>query len=153
MSERALEIRAAAGAGDMATLRALFLEYQDWLQVDLCFQDFEAELASMPGSYAPPKGALWLATVDGELAGCVGFRPHDGAGACEMKRLWLRPAYRKLGLGRRLAVTCIEAARAAGYCTLCLDTLGFMARRGRSTQASASTRSRPTTITPSTTCA
>ena len=80
----------------------------------------------MPGSYAPPKGALWLATVDGELAGCVGFRPHDGAGACEMKRLWLRPAYRKLGLGRRLAVTCIEAARAAGYCTLCLDTLGFM---------------------------
>ena len=83
MSERAVEIRDAVGAEDMATLRALFLEYQDWLRVDLCFQDFEAELASLPGAYAPPKGALWLAYVAGELAGCVGLRPHGG-GACEM---------------------------------------------------------------------
>ncbi len=131
MSERAVEIRAAAttgegGAEDMATLRALFLEYQDWLRVDLCFQDFETELASLPGAYTPPEGALWLATVDGELAGCVGFRPHEGERVCEMKRLWLRPPYRRLGLGRRLAVTCIEAARAAGYRTICLDTLSFM---------------------------
>ena len=126
MSERAVEIRAAAGAEDMATLRALFLEYQDWLRVDLCFQDFETELATLPGAYAPPKGALWLAHVTGELAGCVGFRPHQGARACEMKRLWLRPAYRRFGLGRRLAVTCIEAARTAGYRTICLDTLSFM---------------------------
>ncbi len=126
MSERALEIRAAAGAEDMATLRALFLEYQDWLRVDLCFQDFETELATLPGHYASPGGRLWLATVDGKLAGCVGFRPHQGAGACEMKRLWLRPVYRNLGLGRRLAVTSIEAARAAGYRTICLDTLSFM---------------------------
>ena len=130
MSERAVEIRDAVGAEDMATLRVLFLEYQDWLQVDLCFQDFETELASLPGAYAPPAGSLWLACVDGELAGCVGFRPHQGprvgAAACEMKRLWLRPAYRNLGLGRRLAVICIEAARAAGYRTICLDTLGFM---------------------------
>jgi ribosomal protein S18 acetylase RimI-like enzyme len=135
VSERAVEIRPAAGPEDMATLRKLFVEYQDWLRVDLCFQDFEAELATLPGAYAPPRGALWLAYVDGALAGCVGFRPHDGpgadAGACEMKRLWLRPAYRGLGLGRRLAVTCIEAARAAGYRTMCLDTLGFMdAARG-----------------------
>lgn len=130
MSEPAVEIRPAAGAQDMATLRALFLEYQDWLQVDLCFQDFEEELANLPGKYAPPAGGLWLAYVDGELAGCVGFRPHGGpgsnGGACEMKRLWLRPAYRGLGLGRRLAGTCIEAARAAGYRTICLDTLSFM---------------------------
>ncbi len=126
MSEPAVEIRTAAGPGDMAALRALFLEYQNWLQVDLCFQDFETELATLPGDYAPPKGALWLATVDGELAGCIGFRPHQGSGACEMKRLWLRPAYRKLGLGRRLAVICIETARAAGYRTICLDTLSFM---------------------------
>ena len=126
MSERALKIRAAAGTEDMATLRALFLEYQDWLRVDLCFQDFETELATLPGHYAPPGGRLWLATVDGELAGCVGLRPHDGAGTSEMKRLWLRPAYRGLGLGRRLAVICIEAARAGGYRTICLDTLGFM---------------------------
>ncbi len=75
MSERVVEIRPAHGAEDMATLRALFLEYQDWLQVDLCFQDFETELASLPGAYAPPRGGLWLATVDGALAGCIGFRP------------------------------------------------------------------------------
>ncbi len=126
MSEPAVKIRTAHGAEDMATLRALFLEYQDWLQVDLCFQDFETELATLPGGYAPPAGALWLADVDRELAGCVGFRPHEEKAACEMKRLWLRPAYRGLGLGRRLAVTCIAAARAAGYRTLCLDTLSFM---------------------------
>jgi ribosomal protein S18 acetylase RimI-like enzyme len=126
VSEPAVEIRTAAGTGDMATLRALFLEYQDWLQVDLCFQDFETELATLPGGYAPPAGALWLAYVDRELAGCVGFRRHEEKAACEMKRLWLRPNYRGLGLGRRLAVTCIAGARAAGYRILCLDTLGFM---------------------------
>ena len=130
MSEPAVEIRLAAGsaqgAGDMAAIRTLFLEYQDWLRVDLCFQDFETEIATLPGAYAPPQGALWLAYVDGELAGCIGFRPHEGDAACEMKRLWLRPAYRGIGLGRRLAETCIEAARAAGYGTICLDTLSFM---------------------------
>ena len=126
MSEPTVEIRTAAGPEDMATLRALFLEYQAWLQVDLCFQDFETELATLPGGYAPPAGALWLAYVDRELAGCVGFRSHEEKAACEMKRLWLRPAYRGLGLGRRLAVTCIAAARATGYRTICLDTLSFM---------------------------
>ncbi len=126
MSEPAVEIRTAAGVEDMATLRALFLEYQDWLGVDLCFQDFVTELATLPGAYAPPGGAVWLAYVAGALAGCVGFRPHEGERACEMKRLWLRPAYRKLGLGRRLTETCIEAARGAGYRTICLDTLSFM---------------------------
>ena len=62
----------------MATLRALFLEYRDWLQVDLCFQDFEAELARLPGAYAPPKGGLWLAYGDGEVAGVIGFRAPGG---------------------------------------------------------------------------
>ncbi|MCH8036006.1 MAG: GNAT family N-acetyltransferase [Proteobacteria bacterium] len=85
----------------------------------------EAELASLPGSYAPPGGGVWLAHVDGALAGCVALRPHDG-GTCEMKRLWVRPAFRGLGLGRRLAETGIAAARRAGYRTLCLDTLAFM---------------------------
>ncbi len=131
MSEPAAGIRPASGTEDMATLRALVLEYRDWLQVDLCFQDSEAELASLPGAYAPPKGGLWLAYVDGELAGCIGFRPHEGgpkanAPACEMKRLWLRPAYRGVGLGRRLAETGIESACAAGYRSICLDTLSFM---------------------------
>ncbi len=125
MSERKLGIEPAAGPEDMATLRALFLEYQDWLGVDLCFQGFEAELAGLPGNYAPPAGGVWLARVEGALAGCVGFRPHEG-GACEMKRLWLRPAFRGLGLGRRLAETSIAAAGRAGYRTMCLDTLGFM---------------------------
>ncbi len=127
MSERALGIEPAAGAQDMATLRVLFLEYQDWLGVDLCFQGFEQELASLPGDYAPPAGGVWLAHVEGALAGCVGLRPHDG-GACEMKRLWVRPGFRGLGLGRRLAETSIAAAGRAGYRTLCLDTLAFMDR-------------------------
>ena len=87
MSERALEIRTAAGAEDMATLRALFLEYQDWLRVDLCFQGFEIELATLPGHYAPPAGRLWLATVDGALAGCVALRPHEGT-AQSSPRKW-----------------------------------------------------------------
>lgn len=125
MSERRLGIEPAAGPEDMATLRALFLEYRDWLGVDLCFQGFEAELAGLPGSYAPPGGGVWLAHVDGALAGCVALRPHDG-GTCEMKRLWMRPAFRGLGLGRRLAETGIAAARRAGYRTLRLDTLAFM---------------------------
>ena len=125
MSERKLGIEPAAGPEDMATLRALFLEYQDWLGVDLCFQGFEAELAGLPGKYAPPAGGVWLARVEGALAGCVGFRPHDGE-ACEMKRLWLRPAFRGLGLGRRLAEASIAAAGRAGYRTMCLDTLSFM---------------------------
>ncbi len=125
MSERRLDIEPAAGPEDMAILRALFLEYQDWLGVDLCFQGFEEELAALPGKYAPPAGGVWLAHVDGALAGCVGFRPHDG-GTCEMKRLWVRPAFRGLVLGRRLAETVIAAAGRAGYRTMCLDTLSFM---------------------------
>ena len=125
MSERKLGIEPAAGPEDMAVLRALFLEYQDWLGVDLCFQGFEAELATLPGKYAPPAGGVWLAHVEGALAGCVGFRPHEG-GTCEMKRLWVRPAFRGLGLGRRLAETSIAAAGRAGYRTMCLDTLAFM---------------------------
>jgi ribosomal protein S18 acetylase RimI-like enzyme len=125
VSERKLDIEPAVGPEDIAVLRALFLEYQDWLGVDLCFQGFEEELATLPGNYAPPAGGVWLAHVEGALAGCVGFRPHDG-GTCEMKRLWVRPAFRGLGLGRRLAETSIAAAGRAGYRTMCLDTLAFM---------------------------
>ncbi len=123
MSERAISIAAAEGPADMERVRALFLEYQDWLGVDLCFQDFEAELAALPGAYAPPKGGLWFARADGEIAGVAGVRPFKD-GLCEMKRLWVRPAFRGLGLGRRLAESTIAAARAAGYRAMCLDTLG-----------------------------
>ncbi len=130
MSSRQIVIAPAKGATAMATARGLFLEYQKFLDVDLCFQDFDEELASLPGSYLPPKGGLWLAQVDGRLAGCIGFRPLR-EGECEMKRLWVRSDYRGLGLGRRLATTCIEAASAGGYRAICLDTLAFMAEARR----------------------
>ena len=109
----------------MDNVRALFREYADWLQVDLCFQDFESELATLPGKYAPPAGGLWLARAGEDLAGVVGLRPLT-AQTCEMKRLWVRSGFRGHALGRRLANTAIEAGRRAGYAKICLDTLGFM---------------------------
>ncbi len=126
MSERAISIDPAEGPADMETLRALLLEFQAWLNVDLCFQGFfDKELATLPGRYVPPEGGIWLARVDGEVAGVVGFwKLKDGT--CEMKRLWVRSGFRGLGLGRRLAETVSGAARAAGYRAMCLDTLGFM---------------------------
>ena len=125
MSRRRIVLSRADGAHDMEVARTLFLEYAAWLQVDLCFQGFDAELAGLPGTYAPPDGGLWLARVDGKIAGTIAFRPL-AEGVCEMKRLWVRDEFRGLGLGRRLAETCLAAARDAGYNAMCLDTLGFM---------------------------
>lgn len=125
MSEPVVTIEAAVGPEDMDRVRTLFLEYQNWLGVDLCFQGFEAELADLPGCYAPPEGGLWFAKADRAIAGIVGIRALEDR-ICEMKRLWLRPDYRGLGLGRRLAETSVAAARAAGYRAMCLDTLGRM---------------------------
>ena len=107
-------------------LRTLFREYADWLNVDLCFQDFEAELARLPGEYAPPKGRAFLAEVDGRLAGCVGLRPLDD-GWCEMKRMYVRPDARGLGLGRQLAERIVAEGRALGYAGMRLDTLDRLA--------------------------
>ena len=114
--------------------RALFREYAQGLGVDLCFQGFDAELAALPGEYAAPQGGLLLAWVDGELAGCGAFRPLpdvDYANACEMKRLYVRRAFRRFGLGRLLAQALIDAALQAGYSAMLLDTLDDMeAARG-----------------------
>jgi GNAT superfamily N-acetyltransferase len=114
--------------------RELFREYAQALDIDLCFQHFDAELAALPGDYAEPQGALLLAFVDDELAGCGAFRPLadvDYANACEMKRLYVRRAFRRFGLGRLLAQALIDGATQAGYSAMLLDTLDDMeAARG-----------------------
>ena len=95
----------------MLAVREIFLEYAQSLSVDLCFQDFDSELAQLPGEYAAPRGSLLLAMVNQEVAGCCALRPLDSAdspNAAEMKRLYVRPAFRRLGLGRQLAESILE---------------------------------------------
>lgn len=113
----------------MAPVRELFQEYADSLDMDLAFQDFAQELAELPGEYAPPRGCILLALVDGALAGCCALRPLDNAdyaNASEMKRLYVRKAFRGFGLGRQLAEATLDAARRAGYASVLLDTLDGM---------------------------
>lgn len=110
-------------------VREIFREYASGLGVDLCFQQFDQELANLPGEYAAPRGALLLATVDGEVAGCCALRPLDTAdypNASEMKRLYVRKAFRGFGLGRQLAEAALDAARQIGYACVLLDTLDDM---------------------------
>ena len=114
---------------ELEPVRAIFREYAQGLGVDLCFQDFETELATLPGEYAPPRGALLLASVGGQLAGCCALRPMDAAdypNAAEMKRLYVRRGFRGLGVGRQLAEAVLDAARQAGYSSVLLDTLDDM---------------------------
>lgn len=114
---------------EIEAVRDIFREYAQGLGVDLCFQNFEQELAQLPGDYAPPRGALLLAMVDGKLAGCCAMRPLDSAdypNAAEMKRLYVRPQFRGLGLGRQLADAALDAARQGGYACVLLDTLNDM---------------------------
>jgi putative acetyltransferase len=114
--------------------RQIFREYAAQVGVDLCFQNFDAELRDLPGDYAMPGGALLLATVDGEIAACGALRPLpdvDYPNACEMKRLYVRPAFRRFGLGRLLAQALMDRGLQAGYSNLLLDTLDDMeAARG-----------------------
>ena len=120
-----ISIVQAESPADVDQARKLFLEYAASLGVDLCFQNFDQELRSLPGEYAPPSGRLLLAWADGELAGCVALRKIDPA-ACEMKRLYVPPRFRAQGLGRVLATAAIDHARALGYRVMRLDTLPSM---------------------------
>ncbi|MFM8864906.1 MAG: GNAT family N-acetyltransferase [Limnohabitans sp.] len=129
MDTPAIELFTPASAADMEAVRGIFREYADTLSVDLCFQDFDAELAGLPGDYAPPRGALLLARVDGAIAGCCALRPMDSSdypNASEMKRLYVRKAFRGFGLGRQLAEAILDEARRAGYSAVLLDTLDDM---------------------------
>ncbi|MEY4975189.1 MAG: putative N-acetyltransferase YsnE [Pseudomonadota bacterium] len=116
-------------AAALQETRDIFLEYQQSLSVDLCFQNFSQELAQLPGDYAPPRGSLLLARIDGVVAGCCALRPIDEVdepNAAEMKRLYVRPAFRGFGLGRQLAERILEEARLMGYSCVLLDTLDEM---------------------------
>jgi putative acetyltransferase len=130
----AIEIFTPVTAELLEATRVVLCEYAAQLGVDLCFQNFDAELANLPAEYAPPGGVLLLATVDGEVAACGALRPLtdvDYPNACEMKRLYVRPAFRRFGIGRLLAQALMDRGLQAGYSTLLLDTLDDMeAARG-----------------------
>jgi len=127
-------LRHATTPQDYALARELFVEYSEWLGIDLCFQGFAEELASLPGAYAPPRGRLLLAGDPGTAFGCIALRPlaahgdgqTDDGSTGEVKRLYVRPAQRGGGWGYRLATALIDEARAIGYQELKLDTLGSM---------------------------
>lgn len=110
---------------DIAAVRGLFRDYERWLGISLEFQGFADELATLPGKYAPPDGALLVARVDGAVVGVVAMRLHE-PGVCEMKRLYVRPEHLGQGIGRALAVAIIAAGRAAGHASMRLDTMARM---------------------------
>jgi ribosomal protein S18 acetylase RimI-like enzyme len=102
--------------------REIFKEYEAWLVINLCFQNFEKELAELPGEYVPPTGRLLLAIQDNGVAGCIALRK-IGDGVCEMKRLYVRQEFRGKGLGRQLVDTIVRTAKEIGYERMRLDTL------------------------------
>lgn len=122
-----LRIEEANTPAQIEQAHALFLEYADGLGISLCFQGFEAELATLPGLYAPPRGRLLLALDDEEAVGCIGLRPLEGD-RCEMKRLYVRASHRGRGLGRELAARALLEAARSGYGRMVLDTLPSMER-------------------------
>ncbi len=129
MQPLTIHLLAPSSTADWAETRNIFQEYAASLKVDLCFQGFQDELSNLPGEYAEPRGALLLAWINGVVAGCCALRPLDTSdypNAAEMKRLYVRPAYRGLGLGRQLADGILDAARRAAYSCVLLDTLDDM---------------------------
>jgi ribosomal protein S18 acetylase RimI-like enzyme len=125
MAAKELHLEQVATRERASIARELFLEYADAIGTDLEYQGFAAELDALPEPYVPPKGALLIAHLDTEIAGCVALRPLDERTG-EMKRLYVRPEYRSSGLGRHLVAAVIDAARGAGYVELRLDTLPSM---------------------------
>lgn len=125
---RGVLIRDARMPDEIAAARSMFEEYAASLDVDLCFQGFDAELARLPGEYAPPRGCLMFAALADQIVGCIALRPlasqSDAIG--EVKRLYVRPSARGSGAGRALAAAVIARARAIGYDELKLDTLAMM---------------------------
>ena len=119
---KSLTLTQAESPSQLGEARELFLEYAQSLGFSLCFQNFDKELAGLPGDYAPPEGRLLLAEYDGQLAACVALHKLD-SGICEMKRLYLRPQFRGKGLGRILAERIIAEARQIGYQQMRLDTV------------------------------
>lgn len=118
-----------ASSTELVATRQIFTEYAEQLGIDLRFQNFADELADLPGQYGAPAGALLLALVDGKVAGCCGLRALESVdypNAAEMKRLYVRKAFRRFGLGRQMAEAALDAARALGYRSVLLDTLDDM---------------------------
>ncbi len=127
MPEKSFRILPVKSAADVDAAAMLFKAYAASLDIDLAYQDFETELASLPGKYAPPSGALLLARGEkGEPLGCVALRAIEPAGCCEMKRLYVTPAARGLGLGRALVSAILSEAARIGYREMRLDTLPAM---------------------------
>lgn len=139
-ARRVEAIRHACYPQDTALARVLLVEYAQWLEVDLCFQGFAEELATLPGAYAPPRGRLLLAGQPGAAFGCIALRPLDAGwvngeraaaqlsdgSVAEVKRLYVQPAHRGQGWGQRLARALLDEARAIGYRELRLDTFAWM---------------------------
>ena len=129
MNERpSFRITPVRTAIDLASTVRLFRAYASSLEIDLSYQDFEAEMEAMPGKYAPPAGELLLARdSNGTPVGCVGLRPIEPQGCCEMKRLYVSPEGRGFGLGERLVDAVVKEAKRIGYREMRLDTLPSMA--------------------------
>ena len=126
-TDTSINITQIEDARDLEVVRSLFRAYVDWLGIDLSYQGFEEELAALPGKYVPPDGALLVAkNAGGDILGCVGLRPFDGSGRCEMKRLYVLPEGRGLGVGGALVASVLEAAVQRGYREMLLDTLPTM---------------------------
>jgi putative acetyltransferase len=123
--KQTVRVTEACSKRQVATVRRLFREYAQGIDIDLCFQGFDQELATLPGRYGPPEGCLLLALAGAKVAGCVALRK-IGEDTCEMKRLYVRPAFRRKGIGRILARAVIDAAGDRGYERMRLDTLSSM---------------------------